>query len=52
MCLQKMLPKELAEAIKIQPFAIILDLMLPNKDGWTTLKELKENSSTKIFRLF
>ncbi len=37
----------ISEAIKIQPFAITLDIMLPKKDGWNTLKELKENSNTK-----
>lgn len=30
-----------------QPFAITLDVMLPNKDGWTVLKELKEDPETK-----
>jgi signal transduction histidine kinase/CheY-like chemotaxis protein/HAMP domain-containing protein len=35
------------EAIKVQPFAITLDVMLPNKDGWDILKELKENPVTR-----
>lgn len=30
-----------------QPFAITLDVMLPNIDGWTVLKELKEDPDTK-----
>ncbi len=34
-------------AREYQPFAITLDVMLPNKDGWSVLKELKENSITK-----
>lgn len=34
-------------AIEQQPFAITLDVMLPNKDGWSILKELKENADTK-----
>ncbi|MCL6494889.1 MAG: response regulator, partial [Ignavibacterium sp.] len=34
-------------AIEHKPFAITLDVILPDKDGWTALKELKENSNTK-----
>ncbi len=37
----------ISKAIKLQPFAITLDLMLPNRDGWTTLKNLKDNPLTK-----
>jgi signal transduction histidine kinase/CheY-like chemotaxis protein len=37
----------IAKAIEHQPFAITLDVMLPVKDGWTVLKELKENPDTK-----
>jgi signal transduction histidine kinase/CheY-like chemotaxis protein len=35
------------KAVKFQPFAITLDIMLPNRDGWNILKELKENPLTK-----
>lgn len=34
-------------AIENQPFAITLDVMLPHRDGWSVLKELKENEQTK-----
>ncbi len=34
-------------AKKMQPFAITLDVMMPGKDGWTVLKELKQSLLTK-----
>ncbi len=34
-------------AVENQPFAITLDIIMPNKDGWSILKELKEKSKTK-----
>lgn len=34
-------------AVENQPFAITLDVMLPKRDGWSILKELKENPATK-----
>ena len=39
--------KGIKMAIEKQPFAITLDLMMPDKDGWSVLKELKENEATK-----
>jgi len=39
--------KGIKMAIEKQPFAITLDVMLPKKDGWSVLKELKENPKTK-----
>ncbi|MBE9505162.1 MAG: response regulator [Proteobacteria bacterium] len=33
-------------AVELKPFAITLDIMLPKKDGWEVLKELKANELT------
>ncbi|HET6846565.1 MAG TPA: response regulator [Anaerolineales bacterium] len=34
-------------AIQLKPFAITLDIMMPGKDGWSVLTELKEDSETR-----
>lgn len=34
-------------ALKYKPIGILLDIQLPVKSGWTIMKELKENPSTK-----
>jgi signal transduction histidine kinase/CheY-like chemotaxis protein len=39
--------KGLQMAIENQPFAITLDVMLPGKDGWSVLKDLKGEPLTK-----
>jgi signal transduction histidine kinase/DNA-binding response OmpR family regulator/HAMP domain-containing protein len=39
--------KGIQKAIALQPFAITLDIMLPKKDGWNVLKDLKENPETE-----
>ena len=39
--------KGIQMAIEMQPFAITLDIKMPDKDGWSVLKELKENEITK-----
>ncbi len=35
------------KAKEIKPIAITLDIMMPKKDGWQVLKELKEDEETK-----
>jgi signal transduction histidine kinase/DNA-binding response OmpR family regulator len=41
-------PRQAVEqAKKIQPYAITLDVMMPNRDGWQVLEELKTNPGTQ-----
>ncbi len=35
------------KAVKFQPFAVTLDVMMPDKNGWIVLEELKNNPLTK-----
>lgn len=42
----------LAQAKKIRPLAITLDIMLPGKDGWDVLRELKSDSVTQTIPVF
>jgi signal transduction histidine kinase/CheY-like chemotaxis protein len=37
----------LQKARELRPFAITLDIMMPNKDGWEVLHELKAHPATK-----
>ena len=34
-------------AIQLKPYAITLDIMMPGKDGWSVLQELKNNHATR-----
>ncbi len=36
------------KAIEVQPYAITLDLMMPNINGWDVLHQLKNNPETKL----
>jgi signal transduction histidine kinase/CheY-like chemotaxis protein len=36
-----------AKAMELQPAAITLDIMMPEKDGWQVLHELKQNPATQ-----
>ncbi|MGB8981896.1 MAG: GAF domain-containing protein, partial [Anaerolineales bacterium] len=37
------------QVLKIRPYAITLDIMMPNKDGWSVLTELKSDPATRDF---
>jgi PAS domain S-box-containing protein len=37
------------QILKIKPFAITLDIMMPSKDGWSVLTELKSDPETRDF---
>jgi signal transduction histidine kinase/response regulator RpfG family c-di-GMP phosphodiesterase len=37
----------LSKAREMQPFAILLDLLMPNKDGWAVIQELKSDPVTQ-----
>jgi PAS domain S-box-containing protein len=37
----------LDKAVELQPFAITLDVLMPDKDGWQVLRELKERPETQ-----
>ncbi len=39
--------KAVETAIRLKPFAITLDVMMPEKDGWTVMSELKTNPATR-----
>ncbi len=35
-------------AKRIKPFAILVDIMMPQKDGWTVIRDLKDNPETQL----
>ncbi|RPJ20398.1 MAG: response regulator, partial [Chloroflexi bacterium] len=37
------------QVLRIKPFAITLDIMMPNKDGWSVLTELKSDPATRDY---
>jgi PAS domain S-box-containing protein len=37
------------QVLRVKPFAITLDIMMPNKDGWSVLTELKSDPATRDF---
>jgi len=41
-------PEEVLEiAKKIHPFAVLVDIMMPQKDGWSVVKDLKSDPLTQ-----
>jgi len=42
----------LALAKELTPFAITLDILMPNKDGWSVLSELKADENTRDIPVF
>src|SRR6266498_2023252 len=37
------------QVLKINPYAITLDIMMPNKDGWSVLTDLKSDPATRDY---
>jgi PAS domain S-box-containing protein len=37
------------QILKINPYAITLDIMMPNKDGWSVLTDLKSDPATRDY---
>jgi PAS domain S-box-containing protein len=35
--------------LELKPFAVTLDIMMPNKDGWSVLTDLKSDSTTRDY---
>ncbi|MBN1249668.1 MAG: GAF domain-containing protein [Anaerolineae bacterium] len=35
------------EAVRLRPYAITLDVLMPGRDGWTVIQELKSNPETR-----
>ena len=39
--------KAIERILEIKPYAITLDVMMPDRDGWSVLKEIKNNPGTR-----